>query len=162
MSAQVIVSRPEREAHVLVPQRALRVSQPPRLSVVAAGPPGPLGPPGPPSPDLHLVATTPISGHRAVRAVPGGAAVAGTATAEGARVIGIAVAAVAAGELVTIRATGELVEPSWAWAPGPIYLAPDGALTQIPPSDGAVIELGVALTPTSMLVRVLDEVFDAA
>ena len=70
-------------------------------------------------------------------------------------VIGITRGAAILNATVTITLFGEMTEGSWAWTPGGIiYLSTTGQLTQTPPVSGALIELGVAETATSILIRI--------
>lgn len=107
---------------------------------------------------LRLPASTNISGHRAVMATPLGAEHADPANAGA--VIGISKHAAVAGDLVGIAAQGALTEPTWAWTPGaPVFFVADGLLTQTVPTTVAVMPIGTALTPTSILINPLHAVF---
>lgn len=69
--------------------------------------------------------------------------------------IGITVSAVASGALATVQVQDVLTEPSWTWTIGlPVYCGIAGALTQAPPVSGAQVEIGVAKSATSILIRV--------
>jgi hypothetical protein len=65
---------------------------------------------------------------------------------------GVSIGAAAGGDTVTVQIAGELVEPSWSWTPGPIYLAPLGMLTQAPPVSGAIVIVGQATGPSAMRI----------
>ena len=107
---------------------------------------------------LRLVAHTDISGHRAVMATPLGAEHADPANASA--VIGISKHAAVAGDLVGIATQNALNEPTWAWTPGaPVFFVADGLLTQAVPTTVAVMPIGTALTPTSILINPLHAVF---
>lgn len=69
------------------------------------------------------------------------------------RVAGITTGAAGLAASVAIQMQGEIVEPTWAWTPGPVYLGAAGALTQVAPIAGAVAQVGVATAPTKLLVR---------
>ena len=65
--------------------------------------------------------------------------------------------AVMVGSSVTVKILGTITYAGWAWTPGyAIYNGINGVLTQTAPGTGNYIrEVGVALSATSMLVRVL-------
>jgi hypothetical protein len=47
-----------------------------------------------------------------------------------------------------------MTEPSWDWTPGlPLYVGPDGILVQSPPASGFIREIGLAVSPTSIVIR---------
>lgn len=82
---------------------------------------------------------------------------AANATAE--RVAGLTTGAANAGTGATIQPLGEMIEGSWNWIPGPVYLGLNGVLTQTPPLTGALIEVGVATTPTRLIIRIGEPVY---
>lgn len=77
----------------------------------------------------------------------------------------IAASAIAAnsgltGEAITLQNGGELVNSTWSWVPDmDIYVGPGGMLTQTPPSEGYIQNVGVPTGPTSMLVEVQEPSF---
>jgi len=154
---QVVIVRDEQDSQVVA-------REVPDLQVVFGGEQGPQGPqgirgvPGPAGGSaLQYTAGIALGGHRAV--VLDGAALAVYADAgtpdHAVRVLGVTTGAVAAGDLATIQVSGELVEPSWAWALNqPIYLGADGLLAQSPPLAGFSLIVGFPLTATSMLVAI--------
>lgn len=109
-----------------------------------------------PSSDVSLfVAGTVLSGHRAVYSDGVTARYASSSDLSSAeRCIGITTQAAAQGALVYVRRAGLLVEPTWSWAAGPVWLALDGALTQTIPTTGVMLQVGMALDPTTLDVRV--------
>lgn len=116
----------------------------------------------PPQVTASLSATYPagetINGHRAVYLVGGEVFHADKDVAFNA-VLGLSLNAAAIGDNVVVRFAGIAEEPSWTWTEGePIFLGDDGVLTQTPPGIGSLIELGVALTATSVDVRVQEPV----
>lgn len=63
--------------------------------------------------------------------------------------------AVSSGVSVEALMHGMMVEPSWTWTPGPVYLGTNGLLTQVPPAaPGAlfIAQVGTATSPTSLFV----------
>lgn len=69
-------------------------------------------------------------------------------------VAGISLNAAILGAAVNVATEGVVVEPGWAWNPGPIYLSLGGLLTQTPPASGIYYRIGQARSPTSMFVKV--------
>ena len=98
-----------------------------------------------------------LGGHRAVVITNGTAIHANNSTQP--LVSGITQGAVVNGATVTVQTTGQLTEPTWAWTSGPVYLGSDGLLTQSPPISGVIVELGTALTPTTLLIRVQPPIY---
>lgn len=98
-----------------------------------------------------------LSGHRAVtRGVDGTLIYAGNDDPAFLHTpVWITTGAASAGSVVEVVAYGLLIEPSWSWAPGPIYLGVGGSLTQTPPTaPGAAFlaQVGVATSATSVFV----------
>jgi len=96
-----------------------------------------------------------IHGHRAVRVLVDGIHHASSddpGHAPG--VLGIAANSASPGDSVRVRTTGPMAEPSWDWTPGlPLYVGPDGVLVQSPPASGFIREIGLAVSPTSIVIR---------
>jgi hypothetical protein len=62
----------------------------------------------------------------------------------------ITTGAASPGSPVDVLITGLMVEPSWSWTPGPVYLGANGQLTQTPPAaPGAVFlaQVGIGDQP---------------
>ena len=96
-----------------------------------------------------------LSGHRAVYSdgvVVRYASADNLSSAE--RCVGITTQSAVTGSTVLVRRSGLLVEPTWSWAPGPVFLGLTGALTQVPPTSGVSLQVGVALDATTLDVRV--------
>lgn len=111
---------------------------------------------GGPVEDLTAPAVEPIGGHRGVRAVPGGVALASASDpSHFGAVVGISTGAAAAGALCTYVAAGPITEPSWSWSPGPVLLGPDGLLTQQEPMTGFLQQVGLSDAPTRLIVGIL-------
>lgn len=67
----------------------------------------------------------------------------------------ITTGAASPGSSVDVLLTGLMVEPSWSWTPGPVYLGANGQLTQSPPAaPGALFlaQVGTATSPTTLFV----------
>lgn len=106
-------------------------------------------------PPITFTAGQPLSGHRAVRLAGSGAvrfASADDITQAG-LVAGVTLHAAEEGEPVAVAIVGEVVEPSWSFAPGPVFLGLNGALVQAPPASGFVQPMGTAITPTRLIVE---------
>lgn len=115
---------------------------------------GPKGDPGPGFTEITLTAGSALGGHRAVIAD-------GSSQAQYAdhsipehlgRVVGITTGAAVMGADVAVTTSGEVIEPSWDWTAGKIFLGINGLLTQLAPTTGFIQVIGVALSPTKMLV----------
>ncbi|MBB2959845.1 hypothetical protein [Methylobacterium sp. R2-1] len=111
---------------------------------------------GGPVEDLTAPAVEPISGHRGIRAVAGGVALASASDpSHFGALVGISTGAAAAGALCTYVAAGPVTEPSWSWSPGPVLLGPDGLLTQQEPTSGFLQQVGLSDAPTRLIVGIL-------
>lgn len=66
--------------------------------------------------------------------------------------VGIITAAVMAGAAIRVQPAGLVTEGSWNWNQGPIYLGPNGTLTQVVPLTGAIFEIGASAGPTRLMV----------
>jgi hypothetical protein len=67
----------------------------------------------------------------------------------------ITTGAASPGSAVETLLFGLMIEPTWTWTPGPVYLGVNGQLTQTPPAvPGAVFiaQVGTATSPTSVFV----------
>ena len=95
------------------------------------------------------------SGHRALypRADGGGLAVASASDVTHAgRVVGISLAAASAGASISYVDDGPIDEPSWSFAPGPVWLGEQGQITQAVPASGFAQIVGTAVAPTRIVV----------
>ncbi len=60
-----------------------------------------------------------------------------------------------AGTSVEVLLLGPTVESSWLWVPGPVFLADDGLLTQVPPTSATAVflaQVGVATAAQRLVV----------
>lgn len=101
---------------------------------------------------LTLEAGEALGGHRIVIAENGAAFYADNTTKPG-QVVGMTRHAASAGEDILIQFAGDVVEPSWSWSPGPIYLGIDGLMTQTRPLAGSVIRVATALTSNRAVIE---------
>lgn len=105
---------------------------------------------------FKAIAGEDLSGHRAVILDSAGLAWYADRAVAGdkLRVAGITLGAALTGVEVWVLAHGPVTEPSWTWTPdAPVFLGHTGLLTQIVPTDGFSIVLGVASTATSLFVN---------
>lgn len=119
---------------------------------------GPQGVPGPPGSDVVAgTAAEALGGHRMVRGARDALTYATNTDASHADDIqGLTLGAAAAGAGVLLQRAGDVAEPSWSWTPEtPVFLGPNGQLTQTPPDDSAAFTLcvGFAATPTTLVLR---------
>lgn len=93
-----------------------------------------------------------IGGHTVVIMASGGVAKASSSTPNhSSKVIGMTYHAVSSGQNVKVVTSGRVVEPTWSWITGsPIFLSTNGTLTQTPPSLGFILQVGVAVSPTTI------------
>ena len=59
---------------------------------------------------------------------------------------------------VTVQRTGAVDDTAWAWTPGRVYLGAGGSLTQTPPNDGFDVLVGVAVSPTRLILSFQDPI----
>lgn len=103
---------------------------------------------------LLLLAAEPIGGHKAVRIVAGGRArlASSSDVTQAGSVLGVSLTAADEGGSLNVRIIGEIEEPSWSWAPGPVFLGLAGSLVQTPPSSGFIQQIGTAKSATILVV----------
>lgn len=119
------------------------------------------GPPGPPGPAGQAVSTIPVTAASTISAYTGVALVNGdavqadsTQVGQQGNVIGIATNGANAGGSVTVQYAGPLEYNGWNWTLGtPVFLGPNGVLTQQPPSSGFSQVIGIPVNPTTLLVQ---------
>lgn len=67
------------------------------------------------------------------------------------RIIGITTSAVAgSGEEVSYVSSGLVTDASFTFSVGPVYLSNTGAMTQVKPTSGLLIQVGIAIEPTKL------------
>lgn len=129
------------------------------ITVVTVAAVGPQGPPGPPGPDsqgsLTRTAATVLSGHRVVTPhADGTVGYADNANpAHCMAPLWLTLGAAVAGAEVEIQPFGPVVEGSWSWTLGPVYLGAAGVLTQtVPTAPSFLAIVGFATSPTELFV----------
>lgn len=117
----------------------------------SAGGPAPIA-----NEQVTLTAGADLSGHKVVRAT-GTDHVDYASSDDPAHIgsaIGVTYGAAAAGTPIAVVTSGPIVEPTWSWTPGPVFLGINGALTQTAPTSGFVQTVGVATSPTRLIVEI--------
>src|SRR5205085_1073647 len=97
------------------------------------------------------------AGHRAVVADTNGNAVYADSSepSHANAVIGITTGAASEGAAVSVQNIGEMIEPSWQWAPDiPIYINANGILSQTAPTTGFSLVVGFAVTSTRIIIHI--------
>lgn len=128
------------------------------VDVGPAGPTGPVGATGPagdgstfPSTATQLTAIG-----NALRAAGANSCARADSSdvADAGLVIGIATNDAAVSETVQVRAAGYMTHGSWTWTAGQqIFVGVDGVLTQVAPTSGFCQTIALAVTSTTILVR---------
>lgn len=94
-----------------------------------------------------------LSGHRVVKAVPGGVGYPSlAASADGDLILGITTAAAGDGMPIAVQTGDAISEPSWNWALGPVFAGDKGVLTQARPAGAWLRRVGTAVAPTRLLI----------
>lgn len=136
------------------PVAAVAVERVPIAAVVAEQ-----GPAGPPGNDRVSVSRAPaaenLSGHRAIGGSGDGvrARSASDLSTLG-QVVGVTLGSAVRGQEVQFQTSGEIVEPSWSWTPGRVWLGENGLLTQTLPTQGYLQQIGVSNGPTKLIVNI--------
>jgi hypothetical protein len=106
--------------------------------------------------DTSLTAGMSISALRCITTNSSGEAVYATPdTLANAVVIGISTTAGNTGETITIKTSGQLLDASWNWTKGAIYLGANGVLTQTAPTGGSIIvHVAKAITATTLIIDI--------
>lgn len=138
----------------------------PELAAVVEVNAGTQGVAGPPGKDavpsalieqiyIKLKVTDPISGHRVICTDSVGSPTYCDATIASHANIAIGISTMAATEFgadLSIQHAGILSEPSWNFMAGPVYVGVNGTLTQSLSECSFIQQVGVAITPTSIIV----------
>lgn len=99
-------------------------------------------------------AASDLGGHRVVRALGDGTVeyASSADVAHASTVLGITTGATSGGDVPSIRVAGEMTDPSFAFAPGPIYFNGSGVLTQTRPVAGFVQQVATAVSATKIVI----------
>jgi len=102
---------------------------------------------------VSKIADNDLGGHRVVIATQTGVDYADSSNQSHVDlVLGVTNNAAIATDSVNITTNGELVEPSWSWALGNVYVGVGGILTQTAPTIGFIQVIGVATASDTLLV----------
>lgn len=123
------------------------------VSGAEQGPPGPAGESATGN-ATQVVAGVTISANTAIALVNGQAVPAQSSEAtQAGNVVGISQNGGPAGTLIDIQQLGEMSLSSWNWVLGnPIFVGPNGPLTQTPPTAGFSQIVGVPISATSISI----------
>jgi hypothetical protein len=72
--------------------------------------------------------------------------------------LGITLTAADTGATLNIQRTGVIDDAAWFWATGRVWLGADGALTQVPPTQGFNLLIGAAVSPTRLILNLQDPI----
>ena len=98
-----------------------------------------------------------ISGHKVVRSLFGNKVIHAdkNTLSDAVNILGISTNSAIVSDPVSVVTSGKIEEVTWSWiVDSPIYLGNNGTLTQIMPTTGFLLIMGVATSPTSMLVNI--------
>jgi hypothetical protein len=114
------------------------------------------GPAGDPANSFITVAAGEAIGGNRVICLQGGLAMYAHANSllDAEAVIGITLSAAPLSGSLQVQRQGIITEPTWAWSAGPVFLTGAGLLTQIAPDTGVLLQVGMALSPTQLDVRI--------
>lgn len=128
---------------------------------VEAGTPGIMGKPGPDgapgsAPDVSFPAGATVLAMYVVRASGGNLYPVDTSVSTHAeQVVGVALQSTSTvGASVSVRLGGSVNDPGWSFSEGPVFCAASGALTQSPPTTGWLLQVGVALSATTVNINI--------
>lgn len=122
------------------------------------------GPPGPPGPSGVAIYTRQSTGAlSAMRVVwegeTGAVSVLDSSDEDHIDLLcGLTLTATSDAGQVTVQRTGAVDDLAWNWTLGRVYLGADGALTQSPPSTGFDVLVGVAVSPTRLILNFQDPI----
>lgn len=74
-------------------------------------------------------------------------------------VLGVTTGSQTSGGYYAVAVAGFITLATWSWSVGRVYLGVDGALTQVVPTTGCVLEVGHAVSATSMIIRIQQPVY---
>lgn len=121
--------------------------------LLSGGIQGPQGIPGESNTTLSMVAGSNLNGHTVVITDSNAKVVNPVVLADGDVLVGITTGAAIVDSVVEVQYTGTLVEPSWNWTLGlPIFVGPNGTLTQTPPSTGVLQIIAYPILSNRILI----------
>jgi len=72
----------------------------------------------------------------------------------GGKVLGLTRGAVTTGSLASVQTAGKISDALWTLNDGVVYNGPNGVITQTAPTTGFVIPVGVAISPTEIIINI--------
>lgn len=123
------------------------------IVVIAFGDAGPPGTAVSAAVELYT-ADENLGGHKVVAVDAfGGAVLADKNTTDKVDVIGVSLNSALISELVNVQFAGTLTHSGFSFTPNmPVYLGISGVLTQVVPTSGFLVIVGVATAPTKLLI----------
>lgn len=104
---------------------------------------------------IELEAASAIGGHRVVHSLGNGTI--DIASSDDVThintIIGITTGAVIQGDMASVQLSGDMIEPSFTFVPGPIYFNDVGVLTQTRPVTGFIQQVAVSVSATEIVVQ---------
>jgi hypothetical protein len=73
---------------------------------------------------------------------------------DGGKVVGLTTTATNLNDPCFIQTSGLMEDVTWTWTEGPVYNGANGVLTQTAPLTGFVLQVGIALTGTTILINI--------
>lgn len=71
------------------------------------------------------------------------------------KIAGVTLQAGIADSVIVCQSSGQMDEAGWTWnVSKPVYLSDNGLMTQVIPNSGFIIEIGIPITATSILIRI--------
>jgi hypothetical protein len=70
------------------------------------------------------------------------------------KILGITIETQSINNLIDIKIAGSVTNASWNWNPGNVYVGSNGALTQVEPTSGYIVQIGIALNQTTVLIDI--------
>lgn len=109
---------------------------------------------------ITVTASEPLGGHRVV--TMSGLYADSSNPSHACFIAGITLQAVASGAPVEAQYIGELTESSWAWTPAePVFLGGNGMLTHTAPDAGFILQIGIPITSTTLLIDIQQPLYIA-
>lgn len=115
------------------------------------------GPPGPPgeSAAIYINSAISLSGHRVVKTIPEGCTYADSTNIEDiGKILGVTFTSSDINTNAQVRIFSEIVENSWSFVLGPVYLGVNGYLTQTIPTTGFVQQIGIATAQNTLVIQI--------
>lgn len=72
------------------------------------------------------------------------------------RVVGLTTHSATAGQDIEVQAFDDMTLVSWSWVPGSLWLGIEGRMTQTRPTDGFLLRVARALSPTVIAIDIDD------